>query len=167
MTAMHAFQRCQDLLRSYSIVIVQATPAIELQAKILTAIAGLNITVFPNTMSMPYKQWLNLLGAARIMIAVTASDGLPSTLVEAMSLGVFPIHSGLETIREWIKDGENGILVPPEDVEAVTEALRCALLDDDMVDRAAQKNVEIVENWLSDSAIRNRVINLYESFDKS
>ena len=164
MTAMHAFQRCQDLLRDYFIVIVQSTPAIEMQAKILSAISGLKITTFPNTMSMPYKQWLNLLSSARIMIAITASDGLPSTLVEAMSFGVFPIHSGLDTIQEWITTEDNGILVPPEDIDAVTQALRSALTNDDLVDCAASKNRKIVEEWLSDSAIRNRVISLYELF---
>jgi len=62
---------------------------------------------------------VEIAGIRRILIAVTASDGLPSTLIEAMSLGVFPIHSGLETVREWINDGYNGLLVPPEDVQAV------------------------------------------------
>jgi glycosyltransferase involved in cell wall biosynthesis len=163
MTAMKAFQLCQDLLRSYYIVIVQATPAIELQAKILVAITGLNITVFPNSTSMPYEQWLNLLGAARIMIAVTASDGLPSTLVEAMSLGAFPIHSKLETICEWVEDGKNGLLVPPQDISAVAQALRIALTKDALVDKAAMLNASIVKKKLSDRVIRTQVIAMYKA----
>jgi len=166
MTAMKAIQICQDLLRSYSIVIVQATPAIELQAKILVAITGLNITVFPNSMSMPYEQWLNLLGAARIMVAVTISDGLPSTLVEAMSLGAFPIHSGLETINEWIVDGKNGLLVPPENVHAVAEAIRIAVSEDELVDNAAELNASIVTKKLSDQVVRPQVIAMYSAIGK-
>lgn len=164
MTAMLAFQRCQSLLKSYSIVIVQASPAIVVQAKILAATTGLNITVFPNTMSLPYKQWLNLLGAARIMMAITAYDGLPSTLIEAMSLGVFPIHSNLEIICEWIEDGKNGLLVPHEDVNAVAQALRLALTDDLMVDKAAEINADIISNKLSDTVVRSQVIDLYKAF---
>jgi glycosyltransferase involved in cell wall biosynthesis len=162
MTAMKAFALCKDLLHSYSIVIVQATPAIETEAKILAATTGLNFNVFSNSTSLPYNQWLKLMGAARILIATTASDGLPSTLIEAMALGAFPIHSNLETIREWIEDGENGLLVPAEDVEAVAVALRRALSDENLIDHAAQLNADIIASRLSDSVIRPKVIDLYE-----
>lgn len=163
MTAMRAFELCQDVLQPYSIVIVQATPAIEQQAKILQATTTLKIAVFPNSISFPYKQWLNLLGTAKVVIAVTASDGLPSTLVEAISLGVFPIHSGLEIIRDWIQDGKNGFLVSPDDIHAVARALRTALVDDELVDNAAKINAKIIANNFSDPVVRSRVIRLYEN----
>jgi glycosyltransferase involved in cell wall biosynthesis len=163
MTAMKAFALCKELLHLYSIVIVQATPAIETEAKVLAATTGLNFHVFSNTTSLPYHQWLQLMGAARVLIATTAYDGLPSTLIEAMALGAFPIHSGLETIREWIKDGENGLLVPAEDEQAVAIALRRALSDDDLVNHAAELNADIIKNQLSDAVIRPKVIALYQS----
>ena len=162
MMAINAFKLCKDLLKPYSIVITQATPTVEVEARAL-AEAGLNITIYPNSMSLPYEQWLKLLGTARLLIAVAASDGLPSTLVEAMSLGVFPIHSGLEIVREWINDGENGLLVPPEDVQAVVRALRIALENDALVDREAEHNLEIIAKNLSDSAVRPKVIDLYKT----
>lgn len=165
MTAIKAFKLCKDLLKPYSIVITQATPTVEAEARAL-AEAGLNITIYPNSMSLPYEQWLKLLGSARLLIAVTASDGLPSTLIEAMSLGVFPIHSGLEIVREWINDGENGLLVPPEDVQAVVQALHIALDNDTLVDRAAERNLQIIAENLSDAVVRPRVIELYKSLKR-
>lgn len=162
MTALKAFKICRDVLSFYPIVIVQATPAIEKAAKALVA-EGMDITIHPNSVSLPYNEWLNLLGSARILIAVTASDGLPSTLIEAMSLGVFPIHSGLETVREWLTDGENGFLVPFEDPEAVAHALRTALEDDAFVDKVAERNLEIIAGNLSDTIVRPKVINLYKN----
>ena len=166
MTAIKAFKMCHHLLKSYSIVITQATPSVEAEAKMLAA-AGMDITIYPNSMSLPYEQWLKLLGSARILIAVTASDGLPSTLIEAMSLGVFPIHSGLETVREWINDGENGLLVPPEDVQAVAGALRQALENDALVDKAAEHNLKLIAKTLSDSVVRPQVIDLYKRLEQS
>jgi glycosyltransferase involved in cell wall biosynthesis len=166
MTAIRAFKMCRDLLKSYSIIIVQATPSVETEAKALAA-TGMDIKIYPNSMSLPYEQWLKLLGSARILIAVTASDGLPSTLVEAMSLGVFPIHSGLEIVREWISDGENGLLVHPEDVQAVAQALRNALENDALVDKAAEHNLEIIAKNLSDSVVCPKVIDLYKTLRQS
>jgi glycosyltransferase involved in cell wall biosynthesis len=166
MTAIQAFKICRDLLKSYSIVIAQATPSVEAEAKKLAA-TGMDITIYPNSMSLPYEQWLKLLGSARILIAITASDGLPSTLIEAMSLGVFPIHSGLETVREWISDGQNGLLVPPEDIETVAQALRSALENDVLVDKAAEHNLELIAKNLSDSVVRPQVIDLYKTLGQS
>lgn len=166
MTAIKVFKMHQDLLKSYSIIITQATPSVEAEAKALIA-GGMDITIYPNSMSLPYEQWLKLLGSARILIAVTASDGLPSTLIEAMSLGVFPIHSGLETVREWINDGENGLLVAPEDVQAVAQALRNAIENDAMVDNAAEHNLQLIAKKFSDSIVRPQVIDLYKRLGQS
>lgn len=166
MIAIKAFKICQELLKPYSIVITQATPSVEAEAKALAA-SGMDITIYPNSMSLPYEQWLRLLGSARILIAITASDGLPSTLIEAMSLGVFPIHSGLETVREWISDGENGLLVPQEDVQAVTQALHNALENDVLVDKASEQNLELIAKNLSDSVVRPQVIDLYRTLGQS
>ncbi len=166
MTAIKAFKMCRDLLKPYSIVIAQATPSVEAEAKALAA-SGMDITIYPNSMSLPYEEWLSLLGSARILIAVTASDGLPSTLIEAMSLGVFPVHSGLEIVREWITDGQNGLLVPPEDVQAVVRALHTALTNDALVDKASELNLELVSKNLSDSVIRPKVIDLYKTLSHS
>jgi hypothetical protein len=163
MTAMKAFELCQDVLQDYFIVVMQATPAIETQTKILAATTSLKITAFPNSMSLPYRQWLNLLGTARILLAVTVSDGFPSTLVEAMSLGVFPIHSGLQTVREWVQDGKNGYLVPSEDVHAVATALRKALAEDSLVDAAGEINMDLISGNLSDTVVRPKVMDMYKS----
>lgn len=56
-------------------------------------------------------------------------DGIPVVLMEAMAAGKPVIAGQLETIAELVEDGTSGLLVPPDDVEALTEALR-RLVDD-------------------------------------
>ena len=79
-----------------------------------------------------------------------------------MLLGAFPIHSDPESIREWIRDGENGLLVPAEEPQAVLDALRRALTDDNLVDRAAEMNARIVQEQLADTVVRPKVVEMYE-----
>jgi len=48
-------------------------------------------------------------------------------MLEAMTMGALPIQSDAGGARAWIHDGENGLLVAPEDPEAVEAAIRRAV----------------------------------------
>jgi glycosyltransferase involved in cell wall biosynthesis len=50
-------------------------------------------------------------------------DGIPNVLVEAMAAGAPVIASGVSGIPELVRDGENGLLVEPDDPEALAAAL--------------------------------------------
>lgn len=50
-------------------------------------------------------------------------DGIPNVLVEAMACGLPVITTPVSGIPEVVKDGINGQLVPPDDPEALADAL--------------------------------------------
>ncbi len=50
-------------------------------------------------------------------------DGLPNVLMEAQSQAVACLSTAISAIPELIVDGETGLLVPPDDPAALTEAL--------------------------------------------
>lgn len=51
-------------------------------------------------------------------------DGLPNVLMEAQSQELACLSSGISAIPELIRDGETGILAPPDDMAALAEAMR-------------------------------------------
>ena len=51
------------------------------------------------------------------------------TLVEAMAAGLPVVASNLPGYREVVRDGVDGVLVPPGDADAVAAALRKVLAD--------------------------------------
>jgi glycosyltransferase involved in cell wall biosynthesis len=52
-------------------------------------------------------------------------DGIPNVLMEAMACGLPVITTAVSGIPEIIRDGFNGQLIPPDDPEALADALVC------------------------------------------
>jgi glycosyltransferase involved in cell wall biosynthesis len=72
-------------------------------------------------------------------------DGLPTVMLEAMAAGLPVVATTVTGNPEIVDDGVNGLLVPPEDVPALAEAL-ARLLQDETLRRemgaAARSKVE-------------------------
>jgi glycosyltransferase involved in cell wall biosynthesis len=161
LTVMRALGRCADEIKQAGcrVAILQPDSTVTAEAHVLRATTGLEIELLPR---LPYEGLLRLMGAARVVAAMTINDGLPSILVEAMAFGALPLHSDLEPIREWVEDGKNGLLVGAEDAEATAAAIRRAVRDDDLVDCASEINGRLVAEKLEYKAVRQRAIDLYE-----
>lgn len=57
------------------------------------------------------------------------TEGMPLTVLEAMATGIPVIASAIGGIPEAVRDGVDGLLVPPADVGALASALRRLLVD--------------------------------------
>ena len=71
-----------------------------------------------------------LLAASDLFCYPSLADGLPNAVVEAMAMGLPVIASAVGGVPELIADGENGLLVAPQDVRQLTRSI-ARLLDDE------------------------------------
>ncbi len=159
-TAMKALKLCRDVLKDYRIVIASISSSGFMQEGIALLAATTDLKV----LSLPYmsSEHLNeVYKASRVFISLTVNDGIPRSLLEAMAFGAFPLFGDLESIADLVIHGENGLLAPPEDVEAVADALRTAVTDDILVEKAARTNYEIIRRDFSDKVIRPKVVQMY------
>lgn len=67
------------------------------------------------------ERWLR---ESHVFVLPSRAEGLPMALLEAMAYGKAVIVSPVGGIPEWVDDGQEGILVPPDDIAAITEAIR-------------------------------------------
>lgn len=77
-------------------------------------------------------------------------DGLPTVLLEAMALGKPVVATKLGGIELVIREGENGLLCPPGDPDALSAAIILLLKDEALrlrLGRAARQSVETYFNW--------------------
>jgi hypothetical protein len=93
---------------------------------------------------------IDRLAAARVVVGVGISDGISTTLLEAMAVGTLPIQSSTACADEWIEHGRSGFIVSPHDTRDIADAIIRAVLDDALVDRAAEINLRTVRSrWSS------------------
>jgi len=158
LVGLRAIELCADALTGYQIAVYLASLEVRIAAELLSQTIGLQIECIPHS---SHEEMLRLHGRARISIGLSISDGFSVSLMEAMTMGSFPIqsHSGCE--EEWLRDGETGLLVHPEDPEGVASAIRRAVADDALVDRAAESNGQVVAERLDHAVVRPQVVAMY------
>ena len=158
LVALEAIRRLSAELTEYEVVIYSAGKNVRHAAGHIARTTGLRLSVLPD--SQP-DEIVALMGRARIAVAVNTSDGTPNAMLEAMVMGALPIQSDTISTREWVAEGENGLLVDPEDPEDVERALRRALADDELVDRADRLNERLTDERIAYPVVAPRAIGAY------
>jgi glycosyltransferase involved in cell wall biosynthesis len=89
-------------------------------------------------------QLADLFRQAQVVVSPTTHDGTPNTLLEAMACGCFPVAGDIESLREWITPGVNGLLTTPDDPHALAGAVVQALENPALRASAAADNQRLV-----------------------
>jgi hypothetical protein len=163
--ALQAIKSCAENLRDYRIVVFSAYGGSQVCSAVeeLTR-AGLSVTLLPQS---SHDEIVKLMGRARMALGLSITDGTPNTMLEAMIMGAFPIQSDTVSTAEWIVNGQNGFLVPPENSDAAAAAIRKALADNALVNRAAEMNSHIARTRVDVGVIKPRVLEMYEKVARS
>lgn len=156
--ALKALQLCATLLKDYDIIVYKPDVAC---TKYVASIrrSELRITIQPYT---SHQNMLALFGLSRIYLGISLSDGISTSMLEAMAMGAFPIQTCTSCADEWFEDGRGGFIVRPQ-VEEIAGRLRQALEDDILVDLAAASNWKICEERLDSRKIGQMVRDQYDS----
>jgi glycosyltransferase involved in cell wall biosynthesis len=107
------------------------------------------------------KQMADLFRRAEIFVSPSNHDGTPNTLLEAMACGCFPVVGDLESLREWITPGVNGLLIDPNDPESLAEAILLTLDNPELRHDAREYNVRLIARRADYERVMNRAEGFY------
>jgi len=88
--------------------------------------------------------------ASDVYVSPSLSDGTSASLLEAMSCKVMPIVTSIPGNREWIINGDSGLLFPPSNHEALADAVVKASLNKNGRQKIVKKAYSVVvsrANW--------------------
>jgi len=105
-----------------------------------------------------------LLKRAQVFVSPSSHDGTPNSLLEAMACGCFPVAGDIESIREWIEPGVNGLLVTPHNPKELAEAICQALDDNRLRKKAVNINYQVVLERAAKAATSPEINAFYQRF---
>jgi glycosyltransferase involved in cell wall biosynthesis len=96
---------------------------------------------------LPAEGVARALDAATVLVLPSRSEGMGRVLVEAFCRGRPAVASRVGGIVDLVRDGENGVLVPPEDPRALADALLRVLSDPALAGRLAAGAKASAARW--------------------
>lgn len=162
LVAIRALERCADIIGNYNVVIYSNVSGedVEIASTLLSQNTGAKVTILPS--NTPHTEIMRYHSRARISIGLSMGDAISTSLLEAMAMGSFPIQSCTACASEWFTDGVSGIIVSPEDPEIIEKAIRKALLDDILVNSAAEINYNKIVQDANFEILKSRTIQAYK-----
>jgi glycosyltransferase involved in cell wall biosynthesis len=116
---------------------------------------------------IPREEALDLMSEARVLLAPSLVDGVPNVLYEAMATKTFPIVSPLPSITPVVENETNVLFARNLYPEEIAKAIVRAMNDDELIDTAAENNLELVKKIANRAIIKPKVIDYYHSLLRS
>ena len=166
---LEAGKGCHDLLHAMRTVVAAAPQARLLlcgdgqrdAARALAASLGLQASVdLPGWVDAAERA--ALLDTATIFVLPSHAEGLPMSLLEAMAHGVPVVATKVGGIPEAVRDGVEGVLVAPGDIQALAAAVLGLLADPEACTRMGAAGCERVRSEFSSARMIATLEDLYE-----
>jgi glycosyltransferase involved in cell wall biosynthesis len=159
LVALKACELAADHLKGYEVVIYSASLKTRLRALKLQHLHKIQVTILKKR--IPHHEMLKHFSEAKVYIGISLSDGISTSLLEAMATGCYPIQTDTSCANEWVHFG-SGSVVEIKSIQSINTALVNALQDNYVVDEISEINVKTIQKTASTAYLKNVAINFYD-----
>ena len=93
-------------------------------------------------------------------------EGFPNTVMEAGAMGLPSVVTDINGSREIIRDGENGVIVPSKDEDALFDAMLMMVFDKEKRERMAGNARKMIADRFEQSFVRKCLYDYYDEILK-
>ena len=112
---------------------------------------------------LPHDELPRYLSSSDMYVSTSLSDSSPLSLQEAMACGLAPVVTDLPANRDWIKDGENGFLVPINDIEMLANKIVYLIENDQIREKFGKTNRQIIQEKAECATEMAKMEKVYEA----
>lgn len=102
-----------------------------------------------------------VMSQAHIVCLPSYREGLPKVLVEAAACGRPIVTTNVPGCREAVRNGENGLLVPLRDINAMVEAIGYLIKNREVRERMGRRGREIAQSEFSVERVTCETLSIY------
>ena len=156
--SLEAVREMSEELQGYKIIVYSANRSVLKLAKQVSKQTGLEINAFGKG-AMSHKQVLEMFTQSKIYVGLSESDGISTSMLEAMAMGAIPVQTSTACCDEWF--GDSGVAVHEITVPAVRDAIKLGLkLAEDPGN--ADKNLKTIKNKASAEVVKKIALTFYD-----
>lgn len=112
------------------------------------------------------EELLAYYAAADCFVMPSYREGFPNTVLEAGAMGLASIVTDINGSREIIVDGENGMIVPPQNEERLYQAMKVMLTSSADREKLAGKARKMIADRFEQSFVRKCLYDYYDEILK-
>lgn len=119
----------------------------------------------PNVICVGRKigdELLSYYAASDCFISPSYREGFPNTVLEAGAMGLPSIVTNINGSNEIIKEGVNGIIIPPHDAKALFEAMMTIMRDKSLREKLAGNARSMIASRYEQSFVRKCLYDFYD-----
>ena len=103
----------------------------------------------------------DLFKRCQIFVLPSLYEGLPMSLLETMAYGLVPVVTNVGSISEYVKDGENGLLIDTRDSVSIVKALKCLITDRELMMKMSTAAYQTIVNRLNPKEYIEKLNQIY------
>jgi glycosyltransferase involved in cell wall biosynthesis len=124
--AIEALYSLTEELADYKIIFYSCNAKTIRLVKKLKRQTGLNVE-WHGKGELSHTQMLDLFASARIYVGISLSDGISTSLLEALAMGAYPIQTSTACVDDWISNPSEGTALKSIDADELITAMQSAL----------------------------------------
>lgn len=102
-----------------------------------------------------------------VLVFPSYREGFPNVVMQAGAMGLPCVVSNINGCNEIIVEGENGIIFPVKNTEAVFEAMQKLITNKELMFKLSQNAREMIVNRYEQQKVWEAILNEYQSLHKS
>ena len=111
--------------------------------------------------ALPHQDLPQYLSIADVFCRPSVNEGFGISFIESMACRIPTIGTAVGGITDIIKDGENGLLVPPEDARILAGVLKRVIDDGNLSRRIAERGYQTVKARFTWEEVLKQMENIY------
>lgn len=144
-------------LKDYEIVFYSCNLSTMFRATRMAKRTGLRVRAYPKG-ALSNEEMLDKFSRALVYVGLSLSDGISTSMLEAMAMGAIPVQTSTSCCDEWFSN--TGIAIHDLDPQEVAKGIRAAIKLAVTTDSAA-RNKEIIRSRASQEVIAEQALSFY------